>query len=71
MASKLDNTKQEILNIVAARVENINGELKLVNEEAFDEPISINALFAEYEGTIIDLKLGGTIPLSAAMFIND
>lgn len=68
MAAKTDNTKQEIFNIVGARVENIDGELKLVNEEAFSEPISIIAMFAKYEGTAIDLKLGGTTPLSGSMF---
>ena len=37
----------------------INGELVLVNEEAFDAPISIVNMFKQYVGQAIDLKLGG------------
>lgn len=66
--AKLDNTHQTIENIVGARVEEINGELVLVNEEAFDAPISIVNMFKQYVGLAIDLKLGGAAPISSSMF---
>ena len=66
--AKLDNTHQTIENIVGARVEEINGELVLVNEEAFDAPISIVNMFKQYVGHAIDLKLGGAAPISSSMF---
>lgn len=66
--AKLDNTHQTIENIVGARVEEINDELVLVNEEAFDTPISIVSMFRQYIGQAIDLKLGGVAPISSSMF---
>lgn len=66
--AKLDNTHQTIENIVGARVEEINDELVLVNEEAFDTPISIVSMFRQYIGQAIDLKLGGAAPISSSMF---
>lgn len=66
--AKLDNTHQTIENIVGARVEEINGKLVLVNEEAFDTPISIVNMFKQYVGQTIDLKLGGAAPISSSMF---
>ena len=68
MASKLDNTHQTIENIVGARVDEINGELVLINEDAFPEPISITGLFKKYIGQAVDLKLGGATPISSSMF---
>lgn len=69
--AKLDNTHQTIENIVGARVEEINDELVLINEEAFSEPISIMNMFRKYAGQAIDLKLGGATPISGSMFDED
>lgn len=66
--AKLDNTHQTIENIVGARVDEIDGDLVLINEEAFDEPISIINMFKKYVGQAIDLKLGGATPISGLMF---
>lgn len=66
--AKLDNTHQTIENIVGARVDEINGEIVLINEEAFEEPISIINMFRQYVGQTIDLKLGGAMPISGSMF---
>lgn len=69
--AKLDNTHQTIENIVGARVENIDGELVLINEDVFSEPISITNMFKQYIGQAIDLKLGGATPISGSMFDED
>lgn len=69
--AKLDNTHQTIENIVGARVEEINGELVLVNEDVFSEPISIINMFKQYIGQAIDLKLGGATPICGSMFDED
>ncbi len=66
--AKLDNTHQTIENIVGAKVEEINGELVLINEEVFDIPINILNMFKQYVGQFIDLKLGGAAPISNSMF---
>lgn len=66
--AKLDNTHQTIENIVGAIVDEIDGELVLINEEAFSEPIRIVNLFKQYIGQAIDLKLGGSTPISGSMF---
>lgn len=66
--AKLDNTKQIIYDIKDARVEEQDGELILVNEDNFTEPIKIVDLFATYIGQSIDLKLGGAERISADMF---
>lgn len=73
MASKTDNTKQTIYSIVGARVEKIDGdgELFLVNEDVIPEPINIMNMFKQYEGQVIDIKLGGTTPVSGSMFEKD
>lgn len=69
--AKLDNTHQTIENIVGARVEEINGELALVNEEAFDAPISIVNMFKQYVGQVVDFKLGGAASISSSIFNED
>ena len=69
--AKLDNTHQTIENIVGAMVDEIDGELVLINEEAFSEPISITNMFKKYVGQCIDLKLGGATPISGSMFGED
>lgn len=66
--AKLDNTHQTIENIIGAKVEEINGELVLVNEDVFLEPINILSMFKQYIGQSIDLKLGGATPLSGSIF---
>ena len=49
-------------------VDEIDGELVLINEEAFSEPISIINMFKKYVGQCIDLNLGGATPISGSMF---
>ena len=66
--AKLDNTHQIIENIVGARLEELDGELFLVNEEAYPEPINVMAMFKQYVGQVIDLKLGGATPITGSMF---
>lgn len=69
--AKLDNTHQTIENIVGARIDEINGELFLINEESFSKPINIINMFKKYVGQAIDLKLGGATPISGSMFDED
>lgn len=69
--AKLDNTHQIIENIVDARLDEIDGELVLVNEEAFPEPINVVSMFRQYLGQTIDLKLGGATPISGSLFDNE
>lgn len=66
--AKLDNTHQTIENIVAARLDEINGELVFINEEVFDEPININNMLRKYLGQVVDFKLGGATPISGSIF---
>lgn len=66
--AKLDNTHQTIENIVGARVEEINGEIFLYNEEAFEEPINVLNMFKLYVGQAVDFKLAGSTPVTNAIF---
>ena len=49
----------------------IDGELVLINEEAFIEPINVISMFRQYLGQTIDLKLGGATPISGSLFDNE
>ena len=69
--AKLDNTHQIIENIVGARLDEINGQLVLVNEEAFPEPINVVHMFKQYLGQVIDRKLAGATPISGSLFDNE
>lgn len=65
---KMDNTKQIIYDIKEARVEEVDGEITLVNEDVFEKPIKISDLFNGYIGQSIDLKLGGAERINPNMF---
>lgn len=69
--AKLDNTHQIIENIVGARLDEVNGQLVLVNEEAFPEPINVVHMFKQYLGQVIDLKLAGATPINGSLFDNE